>query len=80
MNLQEFYQSEKIKYLPVKTWNVKSNHCHPDTGEFNYYLVEMWADGEWTCSCPAGFYGKKRKKCRHIIQKIEELAEEKFNK
>jgi len=48
----------------VKTWDVCSNPLLVVTPE--YYVIH-WADGKWTCTCPAyAFSRSKPKTCKHI--------------
>ena len=75
--VQEFHQKH---FEPIKSWKVQSSHRHSDTGQYSFYEVALWSDGSWTCECAGSFYGQNRKNCKHIRQKMDELAEEKFNK
>lgn len=72
MKLADLYKRELEKRTPLKTFKVKASHCHPDTGEYDFYEVELWEDGDMNCSCTAGFY---RKKCRHQQEILDGMAE-----
>lgn len=77
MKLSAFYEEEKKKFLPIKTWKAKSSHCNPDTSEPIYYSVELWKHNSWNCNCLAG---QMKRKCKHIQKCQDELAENKYNK
>ncbi len=70
MEIRELYQKQKLCYLPIKVFKVKSlTNFNPDLGEFEEYRVELWANGKWRCNCMAG---QMKRICRHIKQIKEE--------
>lgn len=53
--------NEIIKANIEREWKVPS-----DTEEGVIYIVTLYKDGSWGCTCPAG---KTKKECKHIKKK-----------
>ena len=52
-------------FEPVMSWEIDSK-----TRKDVRYQIDLWADGQLTCSCCAGLY---RHNCSHLIEKRSEL-------
>lgn len=63
--------------FPAKPKVIRKIRVRSFTKKSEFYVVEIWSDGDFTCECPSSIY-RPQTPCKHIKKVKKILALEKI--